>query len=279
MVPCVILPSDGVKPKKGIPALIVGAYRKCLSWKIPAIRFLPISREIERIVENPSAVYPSKGAYRRFPLSAYIKRRLGRIDTLICDELHQYSGESAQGQSMAELAGIADKVVGMTATLINGYSKGIFYLLFRLKPALMLDDRQRFDKPTDFCRQYGVVEKVFHLDLDFNVASKVRKSQTQERFLPGVSPLIYSKFLLENCVFLSLSDMGKELPEYEEIPVPFSMRKEVEQEYKRLEKELKAYIQNEYGKNNRILSAYLNLLSAYPRPRRYRMPRRLGTQG
>lgn len=246
----------------------IGGYgfvsRRFASRNFKSCKDKSISREIERIVENPSAVYPSKGAYRRFPLSAYIKRRLGRIDTLICDELHQYSGESAQGQSMAELAGIADKVVGMTATLINGYSKGIFYLLFRLKPALMLDDRQRFDKPTDFCRQYGVVEKVFHLDLDFNVASKVRKSQTQERFLPGVSPLIYSKFLLENCVFLSLSDMGKELPEYEEIPVPFSMRKEVEQEYKRLEKELKAYNQNEYGKNNRILSAYLNLLSAYP---------------
>ena len=246
----------------------VGGYgfvnRRSASRTLALCKDKGICGEIERIAENPSAAYPSKGAYRRFPLSAYIKRRVRRIDTLICDELHQYSGESAQGQAMAELAGIADKVIGMTATLINGYSKGIFYLLFRLKPSLMLDDRQRFDKPTDFCQQYGVVEKVFHLDLDFNVASKVHRGKTQERFLPGVSPLVYSKFLLENCVFLSLSDMGKELPEYEEIPTPLSMRKEVEQEYKRLEKELKTFIRsNAYG-SNRILSTYLNLLSAYP---------------
>ena len=43
---------------------------------------------------------------------------------------------------MAELAGIADKVLGMTATLVNGYAKGIFYLLFRLKARLMLLDNQ-----------------------------------------------------------------------------------------------------------------------------------------
>nr|WP_317412320.1 DEAD/DEAH box helicase family protein [uncultured Solibaculum sp.] len=132
----------------------IGGYgfvsRRFASRNFASCKDKSISREIEKIVENPSAAYPSKGAYRRFPLSAYIKRRLGRIDTLICDELHQYAGESAQGQSMAELAGIADKVLGMTATLVNGYSKGIFYLLFRLKPALMLADRQRFHKPTDF---------------------------------------------------------------------------------------------------------------------------------
>ena len=75
-------------------------------------------------------VYPARGAYDRYPLSTYIKRKVRRIDALIVDELHQYSGESAQGQSMAELAGIADKVIGMTATLVNGYAKGIFFLLF-----------------------------------------------------------------------------------------------------------------------------------------------------
>lgn len=100
--------------------------------------------KIQEVCQNPHGVFPARGAYDRYPLSAYIKKRVRRIDALIADELHQYSGESAQGQSMAELAGIADKVIGMTATLVNGYAKGIFYLLFRLKSHLMLLDDQAY---------------------------------------------------------------------------------------------------------------------------------------
>jgi hypothetical protein len=48
----------------------------------------------------------------------------------------------------------------MTATLINGYSKGIFYLLYRLAPKLMQIDEQSYQKSTDFCKEYGIVEKV-----------------------------------------------------------------------------------------------------------------------
>ena len=59
------------------------------------------------MLNNPQGVFPARGAYDRYPLSSYIKKRIRRIDALIVDELHQYSGESAQGQSMAELAGIA----------------------------------------------------------------------------------------------------------------------------------------------------------------------------
>lgn len=95
------------------------------------------ARKIAEVVNNPDGVFPAPGAFDRFPLSSYIKKRIRKIDGLIVDELHQYSGESAQGQAMAELAGISDKVIGMTATLVNGYAKGIFYLLFRLKSHLI----------------------------------------------------------------------------------------------------------------------------------------------
>ena len=43
------------------------------------------------------------------------------------------------------------------------------------------------------------------------------------RQLPGVSPLVFSRFLLEKTAFLSLSDMGKALPSYEEIPIACEM--------------------------------------------------------
>jgi hypothetical protein len=104
--------------------------------------------------------------------------------------------------------------------LINGYAKGMFYLLFRLKSHLMLLDRQKYGNPRQWCGQYGVVEEVYQLEQDlYNAASKAKKRKIQERLLPGISPLVYSRFLLENAVFLSLADLGKELPDYEKIPI------------------------------------------------------------
>ena len=40
---------------------------------------------------------------------------------------------------------------------------------------------------------------------------------------------------MNSAVFLSLNDMGKQLPESEEIPVAFPMAGDVEEEYERIE--------------------------------------------
>ena len=221
--------------------------------------------KIQAVAREPQGIYPAAGAYRRYALSAYIRQKCKRIDALIVDELHQYSGESAQGQAMAELAGIAGKVIGMTATLVNGYAKGIFYLLFRLKAHLMLLDHQAYGDAQEFCKQYGVVEEIYETDAaSYNASSKSYHRKVRERFLPGISPLVYSRFLLENTVFLSLTDMGRELPDYEEIPIPCAMAAAVGQEYGRLEKEFRRIMSKDRKVGTRIQSAFLNLLSAYP---------------
>ena len=96
---------------------------------------------LQALQENPDGYFPTRGACRRYPLSSYIKKRYrGRLDGLIVDELHEYNNDSGQGDAMAELFGTAKKVIGMTATLINGYSSGIFHLLYRTSAQLMLTD-------------------------------------------------------------------------------------------------------------------------------------------
>ena len=258
-----------LEPKHNIWVRIGGygfVHRKFLKSAYSECKSKDASEKIYDVMNNPDGIFPPPGAYRRCSLSGYIKKKLKRIDVLIVDELHQYSGESAQGQAMAELAGIADKVLGMTATLINGYAKGMFYLLFRLKSNLMLADGQNYNKPRDFCQQYGVVEEVYEIENPkfYNSASKAIKRKVREKFMPGVSPIVYSRFLLENTVFLSLVDMGKDLPDYEEIPVSCQMSEEVEQEYKRLENDFKRIIREDRALGNKILSTYMNLLTAYP---------------
>lgn len=220
---------------------------------------------IQKVADNPGGVFVTQGAYARYPLASYIKRKVRKIDALIVDELHQYSGESAQGQAMAELAGIADKTVAMTATLVNGYAKGMFYLLYRLKSRLMIKDNQDYDNPTDFCRQYGVTERIYEVTMsEYNATGKVAKRKTREKYLPGISPLVYSRFLMDNAVFLTLEDMGKELPDYEEIPLSCQMSDEVKKQYEFLEDDFKSIMISDIKLGNRIMSSYMNLLSVYP---------------
>ena len=221
---------------------------------------------LQALCENPNDFFPTPGARRRYPLSSYIKKRhRGRLDGLIVDELHQYNNDSGQGDAMAELFGTAKKVIGMTATLINGYSSGIFHLLYRTSAQLMLADGKPHEKPALFNTEYGVVETTYE-EADKAYASKRRsqKNNVRTRQLPGVSPLVFSRFLLEKAAFLSLSDMGKVLPSYEEIPVACAMEEPVLEEYKHIEKELVDVLRSDKRTARKILSAYLNLLTVYP---------------
>lgn len=221
---------------------------------------------VQAVADDPDGCFPNTGAYRRFPLSTYIKRHMhGKIDGLIVDELHNYNNNSGQGDAMGELFQAAKKVVGMTATLINGYSSGIFHLLYRISPDLMLKDGKRYDKPTEFNSEYGVTESIYEVAApDYNSNRRTSKRKLRERQLPGVSPLVYSRFLMDSAAFLSLNDMGKDLPEYEEIPIQLQMNEDVAREYRRLEAGFKSILRSQKDISKKVMSAYLGLLTVYP---------------
>ena len=222
--------------------------------------------QLAQITQDPEGYYPIRGAQRRYPLSTYIKKKLrGRIDSFLCDELHEYNNASGQGDAMAELYGASKLFVGMTATLINGYSSGIFHLLYRIVPGLMLKDGKRYKSPGDFDAEYGVVENAYETrDAEYNSNRRASKRRTRTRQLPGVSPLVFSRFLLEYTAFLSLSDMGKDLPSYEEIPIPLEMPEDVGRSYKEIQDILQKVLKNDRKAAQKILSTYLNLLTVYP---------------
>lgn len=141
----------------------------------------------------------------------------------------------------------------MTATLINGYSSGIFHLLYRTSAQLMLADGKPHEKPALFNTEYGVVETTY-TEADESYAAKRRsqKSGVRTRQLPGVSPLVFSRFLLEKTAFLSLSDMGKALPSYEEIPIACRMDEAVQSEYKRIENALVQVLRSDAARHRRF---------------------------
>ncbi|MCI8810863.1 MAG: hypothetical protein HFF84_12265 [Oscillibacter sp.] len=259
-----------VNPEKQIPWVRIGGYGWVYRSKADShkrrTKNTAVLDQLWKIAENPDGYFPVKGAYRRYPLSTYIKKKLrGRIDGFLADELHEYNNASGQGDAMAEIYGTAKQFVGMTATLINGYSSGIFHLLYRIVPGLMLKDGKHYRRPSDFNAEYGVVENTYELkDGDYNSNRRTTKRKTKSKQLPGVSPLVFSRFLLEYTAFLSLSDMGKDLPDYEEIPVPLEMPEDVKKAYKKAEGILQGILKSNRKAANKLLSAYLNLLTVYP---------------
>lgn len=221
--------------------------------------------KLEEIISNPDRVFIAKGAYNRYSMSDYIAERFKSIDGVILDELHQFKGDSGQGDAMETLVGCSEKVIGMTATLINGYSSGLFYLLYRIVPHLMKIDNKDYGNPGAFNNEYGVTEATYEIEeSEFNANSKSRRRKLQERQQPGVSPLVYSRFLIDCAVFLSLNDMGKHLPDYEEIPVELNLAPEIEKEYKRIEDSYRNCMNRRDGTSRKLMSSFLSLLTTYP---------------
>lgn len=226
---------------------------------------LKVWDRLDEIIANPGQPLIARGAYARYSMSCYLARHIRQVDGLIADELHQFKGDSGQGNAMAHLIGCAKSVIGMTATLINGYSSGLFYLLYRICPHLMLVDNKPYERPAAFHDEYGVTERTYQVEMaegEYNANSRSKKRLVRERQKPGVSPLVYSRFLIDCAVFLSLNNMGKHLPDYEEIPVELHLREDIWEEYEKILESFRHTMRNsKYAQ--KLMSRYLSLLTTY----------------
>ena len=155
---------------------------------------------------------------------------------------------------MGDLTMAANKVIGLTGTLLNGYADGLFYILYRTMPEVMKAEGFEYYDEALFQRTYGVVKKT----------TEHKKGRNGSIGLPGVSPLVFTKFLLENAVFVSISDMAEGLPEYTEIPLPVNMDNELETEYTALENTLRSVCSWGGDGGKKAMGSLLQTLSTYP---------------
>lgn len=240
-------------------------YRDFAVRHLETTKDLKVLAKLQEIIDNPSQVFTARGAYVRYSMSDYISERFKQIDGVILDELHQFKGDSGQGDAMETLVGCSKKVIGMTATLINGYSSGLFYLLYRIVPHLMQVDNKEYKAPQSFNNEYGVTEMTYELEEGaYNANSRSKKRLLQSRQKPGVSPLVYSRFLIDCAVFLSLNDMGKHLPDYEEIPIKLDLKPEIQKEYDRIESAFRNVMNQRDATSRKLMSSFLSLMTTYP---------------
>lgn len=223
--------------------------------------------DAKNLIEDGEEIKGLK-APRKYSIAKYIRERFkGHIDYFLADELHLYKSDSKQGQAMADIASASKNFIGLTGTLLNGYADGLFYILYRTLPELMKREGFEYKDENNFMRTYGVIKKKNSYSFTNGIRGE-RIGMGNEKKLPGVSPIVFTKFLLENSVFLSLSDMDGGLPSYEEIPIAIDMDEELAGAYSTLERELKNACSIGRGNSGtggmKVMGSLLQTLSVYP---------------
>lgn len=208
---------------------------------------------------------PNRGlkAPRKYSVAKYIREKYkGFFDYCICDELHLFKGDSQQGEAMANLAEASKKFIGLTGTLLNGYADGLFYILYRICPRLMQKEGYDYTDEFAFMNDFGVIKRTTTTPITNGRYGNAGPS-TDKR-LPGVSPIVFTKFLLENAVFLSLSDMEGGLPKYEEIPLEIEMDNDLRYSYEQVSQSFRNQCGWQSENGAKVLGSMVQTLSIYP---------------
>jgi len=230
------------------------------------------ARRMERYLAN-SEISFGQGGYQP---TEFIKRYLPQNFFGLClvDEGHEYKNEgSAQGQAMGVLARKCNKVALLTGTLMGGYADDLFYLLFRIKPQMMIEDGFGYNSKNSlstgssaFMREHGVLidilketeEKSHKTSKGSQVTRSVKKG-------PGFSPQGIMRYILPYTVFMRLNEVGAYLPPYKEYFEPTLMSAKQRSTYDDMERELLKLLKEALvKKDNTLLGVVLNTLLAWP---------------
>ncbi len=236
---------------------------------------------------KPGEKYPPKNP--RYRLDEYLKKMYpDRVYLLIWDEVHEAQhGDTGNGEAFSRMAGLAGKVLAMTGTPFNGRSSSIFNLEYAINPRVRQrynwGGGKRFSRKARGSHQFqevvsessnqrgraesrwvadmGVREQVVEerpsYDRDTGAYTGTSTYERPYQEAPGISPLLVAE-VLDHAIFFSLADLGKALPQYEEIALPVELDEDVYAEYDRTRQKLKDYlIQRRWEGDTSFRGAYL----------------------
>ena len=208
-----------------------------------------------------------KAGPRKASCSEFIKKHLkGYFDVCILDECHKFEGQgTAQSVAASALVKVSDFTIGLTGTISNGKADSFFWLLWMLMPRQMVKKGYTYNASgcNRFVEKYGSITKKFEDEAGSHYNKNGRGKQIgQGRVTPGISPLLFVDFLLENCVFLDMSDMSEKLPELNEEVVAVDMPDDVLCAYKKDIEKMKKAMQD--GAGNTLGGTLLAHSLSYP---------------
>jgi len=177
---------------------------------------------------------------KKTSLIHFIKVKNIYFDSVICDEIHESNnGESIIGNATRTLFNYAKKILLLSGTSNNGYSSSFHNLFLGLLPN-KLKANEVMDKK-DFINTYGTlmaISKKRDGEYFRSGRSEIKESEFKE--IEGINAIAYSKYLVEDYIFATLDDLGKDLPELKEEYIPIKQSEEMEWNENKLWSDIKS---------------------------------------
>lgn len=243
--------------------------RKCQHCWEPLWTVGSPSRLAGRSLRRPPAWQDAtRPVLYRYPVAEYLKRRLkGWAQGVILDEAHELKGDTAQGLAFGALSAACRYVLVLTGTLSNGYAADLHRILFRLRPELLKARGFGYEDGghNRFARTFGRIERIrTAVDAEINRTSRGRKRKTVTRLRPGISPRVFGEFLMPLTTFLSIEDLGVELPPLDEQVELVEMEPQLVEAYQQFVDSMKAEVANLLHVGSGYVAAYVNAALYYP---------------
>lgn len=167
-----------------------------------------------------------KGMPKKVASIEYIRRRMKNFfDISIVDEVHELKGGmTAQGNALGSLYSVSKKLIAGTGTLFGGKAEDIYYLLWRIFPHEMVKSGFKYSEVRRFNEEFGNIETTIYELKDSSEYSNSNSrggTRRTEKVLPGISPFIYGKFLVQNTVNVRLIDVWPDPVELVDTPTIF----------------------------------------------------------
>lgn len=226
-----------------------------------------------RIVMDAQPEFESaQGIPRRVATIEYIRRKMKSFfDISIVDEVHMLKGGmTAQGNSLGSLAAVSKKVVAGTGTLFGGKAEDIYFTLWRLFPGDMVKSGFRYEEVTRFNEEYGnieetVIERRESSGEYSNTNSRGGDRKSSKKVLPGISPFIFSRYMIHNVINVRLKDVWPDPVDLVDTPTIFvPMTEELESHYQSMIAKFESAINANKKDGSRLYPQMTDYGIAYP---------------
>lgn len=182
------------------------------------------------------------------------------FDYFIRDEAHQSKGcDSMDGFAASVFSDHSKYTLLLTGTLLAGKSEDIRPLLFRLKPRDFLNLGFGWKDEIPFAEQYGRLETVIKSSTGGETKRRTGRGSsksTARNVKPGIMPQLFPDFVANYTVFMSLTELAINLPDYHEETISVPLCPIMDEEYKKMKKVIMETFKKLY-KNNRKLAVKL----------------------
>jgi len=165
---------------------------------------------------------------KKSSLIRFIKTKNIHFDSVIFDEVHgSKNGETLIGNATRTLFNYAKKILLLSGSSNSGYASSFHNLLLGLVPnKLKANDVMDIQA---FIKTYGTLMAVSKKkDGEYYRSGRSEIKDSEFKEIEGINPIVFSKYLVENYIFATLDDLGKDLPDLKEYYIPIHQTDEME---------------------------------------------------